>query len=86
MNITCTTLEEMEDGSAIVQLEMDEQSKTELISMGFVFLLEKYIEQQQVAAKDKEDPNAEWHEFEEDLAKLEDRKSRSQIKGSGDNR
>lgn len=65
MNITCTTLEELDDGGAIVQLEMDEQSKVELINVGFVALLEKYIEQQQAAAEDK-DPNVEWYEFEED--------------------
>jgi len=65
MNITCTTLEELEDGGAIVQLEMDEQSKVELINIGFVALLEKYVEQQRVAAEDK-DPNVEWYEFEED--------------------
>jgi len=65
MNITCTTLEELDDGGAIVQLEMDEQSKVELINIGFVALLEKYIEQQQTAAEDK-DPNVEWYEFEED--------------------
>ena len=65
MNITCTTLEELDDGGAIVQLEMDEQSKVELINIGFVALLEKYVEQQRVAAEDK-DPNVEWFDFEED--------------------
>lgn len=63
MNITCTTLEELDDGGAIVQLEMDEQSKVELINVGFVALLEKYIEQQRVAAEDKE---ILWFDFEED--------------------
>ena len=63
MNITCTTLEELDDGGAIVQLEMDEQSKVELINIGFVALLEKYIEQQRVAAEDKE---TLWFDFEED--------------------
>jgi len=47
MNITCTTLEELDDGGAIVQLEMDEQSKIELINIGFIALLESYVEQQQ---------------------------------------
>ena len=63
MNITCTTLEELDDGGAIVQLEMDEQSKVELINIGFVALLEKYVEQQRVAAEDKE---TLWFDFEED--------------------
>lgn len=71
MNITCKTLEEMEDGSAIVQLDMDEQSKVELISMGFISLLEKYIEQQQVSSE-VEDPNIEWYEFEEDYEEAPD--------------
>ena len=63
MNITCTTLEELDDGGVIVQLEMDEQSKVELINIGFVALLEKYVEQQRVADEDKE---TLWFDFEED--------------------
>lgn len=59
MNITCTTLEELEDGGAIVQLEMDEQSKIELINIGFIALLESYVEQQQEA-------NAEVYPWEYD--------------------
>ena len=70
MNITCTTLEELEDGGAIVQLEMDEQSKVELINIGFVALLEQYVEQQRVAAEDKE-THVEWYEYEEDYAEEE---------------
>ena len=55
MNITCTTLEELDDGGAIVQLEMDEQSKVELINIGFVALLENYVEQQLAADEYEED-------------------------------
>jgi hypothetical protein len=64
MNITCTTLEELEDGGAIVELEMDEQSKIELINIGFVALLEKYVEQQLAADEYEED-------YEEDYAEEE---------------
>lgn len=71
MNIICRTLEEMEDGSAIVQLDMDEQSKVELINIGFVVLLEKYIEQLQVSSE-VEDPNVERYEFEEDCEEAPD--------------
>jgi len=59
MNITCTTLEELEDGGAIVQLEMDEKSKIELINIGFIALLENYVEQQQ-------EVNAEAYPWEHD--------------------
>jgi hypothetical protein len=63
MNITCTTLEELDDGGAIVQLEMDEQSKVELINIGFVTLLEQYVEQQQ--AEDYEEDYEEEEEYAE---------------------
>lgn len=79
MNITCTTLEELEDGGAIVQLEMDEQSKIELINIGFVSLLEKYVEQQQeVKAEaypweyDEEYDEEEEEEEEEEYAEAPD--------------
>jgi len=69
MNITCTTLEELEDGGAIVQLEMDEQSKVELINIGFVALLENYVEQQLAADEYEEDYE---EEEEEDYAEEEE--------------
>ena len=62
MNITCTTLEELDDGGAIVQLEMDEQSKVELINIGFVALLENYAEQQLAADEYEEDYEEEEEE------------------------
>ena len=46
MNITCTHLEELDDGGAIVSLEMDDESKVELINMGFIAMLQNYIAQQ----------------------------------------
>ena len=66
MNITCTTLEELEDGGAIVQLEMDEQSKIELINIGFVALLENYIEQQLASDGYEEDYEEDYEEEEEE--------------------
>lgn len=71
MNITCTHLEELDDGGAIVSLEMDDESKVELINMGFIAMLENYIAQQHaVEEKKEEEEEAElsWDEEEEEEA------------------
>ena len=60
MNITCTHLEELEDGGAIVSLEMDDESKVELINMGFIAMLENYIAQQHAVEEEEEEEEAEW--------------------------
>ena len=69
MNITCTHLEELDDGGAIVSLEMDDESKVELINMGFIAMLENYIAQQH-AVEEEEGEEAvglfDWYEDEED--------------------
>jgi hypothetical protein len=59
MNITCTHLEELEDGGAIVSLEMDDESKVELINMGFIAMLQNYIAQQH-AVEEAVEEEAEW--------------------------
>ena len=66
MNITCTHLEELEDGGAIVSLEMDDESKVELINMGFIAMLQNYIAQQH-AVEEKE----EYEELEEEEEEAE---------------
>ena len=66
MNITCTHLEELDDGGAIVSLEMDDESKVELINMGFIAMLENYIAQQH-AVEEEEGEEAEAEEEEADL-------------------
>jgi primosomal protein N' len=62
MNITCTHLEELEDGGAIVSLEMDDESKVELINMGFIAMLQNYIAQQHAVEEEEEEEEeeAEW--------------------------
>lgn len=61
MNITCTHLEELEDGGAIVSLEMDDESKVELINMGFIAMLQNYIAQQHaVEEEEEEEEETEW--------------------------
>jgi len=55
MNITCTHLEELDDGGAIVSLEMDDESKVELINMGFIAMLENYIAQQHAVEEEEEE-------------------------------
>ena len=70
MNITCTHLEELEDGGAIVSLEMDDESKVELINMGFIAMLQNYIAQQHAVKEAVEEEEAEvlfdWDEDEEE--------------------
>jgi len=63
MNITCTHLEELEDGGAIVSLEMDDESKVELINMGFIAMLQNYIAQQHAVEEEEEE---EYEELEEE--------------------
>jgi hypothetical protein len=64
MNITCTHLEELEDGGAIISLEMDDESKVELINMGFIAMLQNYIAQQHAVEEEEEyeelEEEAEW--------------------------
>ena len=60
MNITCTHLEELDDGGAIVSLEMDDESKVELINMGFIAMLQNYIAQQHAVEEEGEEAEAEW--------------------------
>jgi hypothetical protein len=66
MNITCTHLEELEDGGAIVSLEMDDESKVELINMGFIAMLENYIAQQHAVEEEEEEGLFDWDEDEEE--------------------
>ena len=68
MNITCTHLEELEDGGAIVSLEMDDESKVELINMGFIAMLQNYIAQQHAVeeAVEEEEGLFDWDEEEEE--------------------
>lgn len=67
MNITCTHLEELEDGGAIVSLEMDDESKVELINMGFIAMLQNYIAQQRAVEEEvEEDGLFDWDEEEEE--------------------
>ena len=68
MNITCTHLEELDDGGAIVSLEMDDESKVELINMGFIAMLENYIAQQHAVEEEEEEAVGlfDWYEDEED--------------------
>ena len=67
MNITCTHLEELEDGGAIVSLEMDDESKVELINMGFIAMLQNYIAQQRAVEEEEE----EYEELEEEEEEAE---------------
>jgi hypothetical protein len=68
MNITCTHLEELEDGGAIVSLEMDDESKVELINMGFIAMLQNYIAQQHAVEEEVEEEEGlfDWDEEEEE--------------------
>jgi hypothetical protein len=69
MNITCTHLEELEDGGAIVSLEMDDESKVELINMGFIAMLQNYIAQQHAVEEEVEEEEEglfDWDEDEEE--------------------
>lgn len=69
MNITCTHLEELDDGGAIVSLEMDDESKVELINMGFIAMLENYIAQQHAVEEEEEEEAVglfDWYEDEEE--------------------
>jgi hypothetical protein len=67
MNITCTHLEELEDGGAIVSLEMDDESKVELINMGFIAMLQNYIAQQHAVEEEVEEEGLfDWDEDEEE--------------------
>jgi hypothetical protein len=66
MNITCTHLEELDDGGAIVSLEMDDESKVELINMGFIAMLQNYIAQQHAVEEEKEEELFDWDEEEEE--------------------
>jgi hypothetical protein len=68
MNITCTHLEELEDGGAIISLEMDDESKVELINMGFVAMLQNYIAQQHAVEEEVEEEEGlfDWDEEEEE--------------------
>lgn len=68
MNITCTHLEELEDGGAIVSLEMDDESKVELINMGFIAMLQNYIAQQHAVEEEveEEEGSFDWDEDEEE--------------------
>jgi len=67
MNITCTHLEELEDGGAIVSLEMDNESKVELINMGFIAMLQNYIAQQHAVEEEVEEEGLfDWDEEEEE--------------------
>jgi hypothetical protein len=68
MNITCTYISEQEDGSAILGLEMDEDSKVELINMGFIAMLQNYIAQQHAVeeAVEEEEGLFDWDEEEEE--------------------
>jgi len=67
MNITCTHLEELEDGGAIVSLEMDDESKVELINMGFIAMLQNYIAQQHAVEEAVEEEGLfDWDEEEEE--------------------
>jgi len=73
MNITCTHLEELEDGGAIVSLEMDDESKVELINMGFIAMLQNYIAQQHAVEEEvEEDGLFDWDEEEEEEEAEED--------------
>lgn len=64
MNITCTYISEQEDGSAILGLEMDDESKVELINMGFIAMLQNYIAQQHAVEEEEyeelEEEGTEW--------------------------
>ena len=75
MNITCTHLEELDDGGAIVSLEMDDESKVELINMGFIAMLENYIAQQH-AVEEEEEEEADlfwdWDDEEEEEEEAEE--------------
>jgi hypothetical protein len=67
MNITCTHLEELEDGGAIVSLEMDDESKVELINMGFIAMLQNYIAQQHAVEEEEEEEELfDWDEEEDE--------------------
>jgi len=54
MNIIVKNLIENEDGSADVELEMDEPTKMILIQEGFLAVLKEWIEQQKYANKKTE--------------------------------
>jgi len=72
MNITCTHLEELEDGGAIVSLEMDDESKVELINMGFIAMLQNYIAQQHAVEEAVEEEGLfDWDEEEEEEEEAE---------------
>ena len=71
MNITCTHLEELEDGGSIVSLEMDDESKVELINMGFIAMLQNYIAQQH-AVEEEEEGLFDWDEEEEEEEEVEE--------------
>lgn len=43
-SVKITSIEEHEDGSATVQLDMDEKTYGEIFSFGFIHLLERGIE------------------------------------------
>lgn len=64
MNITCNYISELEDGGAIVGLTMDDESKVELINMGFIAMLQNYIAQQHAVEEEEEyeelEEEAEW--------------------------
>jgi hypothetical protein len=66
MNITCTHLEELDDGGAILSLEMDDESKVELINMGFIAMLQNYITQQHAVEEEEVEGLFDWYEDEED--------------------
>jgi len=67
MNITCTYISELEDGGAIVGLTMDDESKVELINMGFIAMLQNYIAQQHAVEEEVEEEGLfDWDEEEEE--------------------
>jgi hypothetical protein len=73
MNITCTHLEELEDGGAIVSLEMNGESKVELINMGFIAMLQNYIAQQHAVEEAVEEEGLfDWDEEYEELEEEEE--------------
>jgi hypothetical protein len=76
MNITCTYISEQEDGSAILGLEMDEDSKVELINMGFIAMLQNYIAQQhaveEAVEEEEEEGLFDWDEEEEEEEEAEE--------------
>ena len=67
MNITCNYISELEDGGAIVGLTMDDESKVELINMGFIAMLQNYIAQQHAVEEEVEEEGLfDWDEEEEE--------------------